>query len=108
MSAETAILDAAWASIPSARAQIRIDGQAVVARALCSGVGRTKESSDYGRALNTSDMVRCKTADIPAGKLGIGNVIEVSVAAGSYEKVRIAGRKDFGGVSAFTVEAVNA
>ncbi len=103
MSETTAIFNALYASLAEARAQVRIDGKTVIARALSSGIGRTRESSEQGLYGAAVDQVRVLLADVPAGKLALGNEIEVAVNGGAWVKLRIAARKDTGGVVTLTV-----
>ena len=100
------IFNACYKSLPQARSKVRIDGQTVLPRALCSGVEFLRENSDYGQTQATSDIVRVEASAVPPGKLNIGDEIEVSVNGGTWVKVRVVGVKTTGAVYAMTLGAV--
>jgi len=100
------VFSAMYTAVPEARAQVRIDGQTVLPRALCSGVEFLRENSDYGQTQATSDIVRVEASAVPPGKLNIGDEIEVSVNGGTWVKVRVVGVKTTGAVYAMTLGAV--
>lgn len=103
----TGTFDAIYNTMEPARARVRIDAKQFIETALCAGIGKTREATDLGTFAQVADQVRCKTADIPAGKCKLGNEIEVSVASGDWVRVRIVGRRDLGGVTNLTVGASN-
>lgn len=100
-----AIFDAMYAAMTEARARIRIDGQAVIENALCSGIGKMREPTEAGMMHAISDTVRVKAADVPPGKCEIGNTIEVSVNGGAWIKAKITQSNPTGAVLAFTLGA---
>jgi len=110
MTLESSAFDQIYASLTLLRCQIRI-GRAVVAKAICSGIGVDRESTDEGQFGGIDTNVRLLTADEPDGEIKIGTVIEI-LQYGKNEKTgwikaRVGGRFTVGDLTRLTLEAEN-
>jgi len=105
MSFESDAFDAIYESLELARCQIRI-GRAIIAKAICSGIGINRQSTDEGQFGGVDASVRLLSADEPDGEIKTGTVIEV-LQNGKTEwlKARVGGRFTIGGLTRLTLEA---
>jgi len=102
------LFDSAWASLPAARAQVRVD-IVVIEKALCTGIARQRENSDEGQVVGAESLVRyLKTPTFdPAVKPG--QIIEVDTTGNpQWSRVRVISRKDVEDVVHLETEAINA
>ena len=100
--------NAIYAALADARCQIRI-GRTVIAKAICSGIGVNRQSTDEGQVESVDANVRLLAADEPNGEIQNGTVIEVlregaNVKTG-WIKARVGGRFTVGGVTRLILEA---
>ena len=107
MSFETEAFDGIYESITIARCQIRI-GRTVIAKALCSGIGKLRENTDEGQLGSIDANVRLLATDEPDDEIKTGTVIEI-LQNGKTEwiKARVGGRFPVGGLTRLALEAVN-
>ena len=110
MSFEIDAFNGIYASLTIARCQIRI-GRTVIAKALCSGIGKLRENTDEGQYGAIDANVRLLVTDEPGGEIKTGTVIEV-LQNGADENTgwvsaRVGGRFPIGGLTRLALEAVN-
>ncbi|MFA5423470.1 MAG: hypothetical protein WC374_06385 [Phycisphaerae bacterium] len=108
MSFETDAFDAIYESLTIARCRIRI-GRTVIAKAICSGIGVNRQSTDEGQFGSIDANVRLLTADEPDGEIKNGTVIEVlqngKDEKTGWAKARVGGRFVVGGLTRLILEA---
>jgi len=110
MSFETVAFDGIYESLVIARCQIRI-GRTVIAKAICSGIGKLRENTDEGQYGAIDANVRLLSTGEPDGEIKPGTVIEV-LQNGKDEKTgwvsaRVGGRFPTGGLTRLALEAVH-
>ena len=102
--------NAVYNSLTIARCKIRI-GRTVIAKALCSGIGKLRENTYEGQFGSIVANVRLLATDEPDDEIKTGTVIEI-LQNGQDEKTgwvkaRVGGRFPVGGLTRLGLEAVN-
>ena len=102
--------NAVYNSLTIARCKIRI-GRTVIAKALCSGIGKLRENTDEGQFGSIDANVRLLATDEPDDEIKTGTVIEI-LQNGQDEKTgwvkaRVGGRFPVGGLTRLGLEAAN-
>jgi hypothetical protein len=109
MSIGATAFEAAYASLPDIRAQVRFARKTVVARALVAGIGGERTQTEDGMMVTPDASARMLTSDVPANGTAYGSTVEVMVPnASAWTPYRIGGRHDVAGMTRLTLEAVNA
>ena len=90
--------------MPDARAEIR-QGRLTMTEALCTGIGKDRQSSDQGQYESIDGLVRVVAADVPARmKLVNGELLDVKPSGGEWQTLRIGGRFEQAGVIRLSME----
>ena len=106
MTIGSTVFDAVYDALSEARASLRI-GTHVIAECLCTNIDLTSEATEQGMYRQASITARIRKEDEnPSFPLSIDRTIEVQqLTAGSqWIKLRIAGRRDIGGIIALVLE----
>jgi len=101
------IFNHTYNTIVWSRCQIKVD-RLTIERCTLAGLGKVRESTDYGQIDSITGDVRLRASDEPTGGVEIGIKIQIKqYGKPDWQKVRVLGRYTQGGVTRLTVEAVN-
>ena len=103
----TIAFEAAYGALPEARATLRF-GRVVVSRALCAGVGQTRNPTEIGGGVSYDVTVRYLATDDPPRGSAMGDVCEMQAyGETAYSKYRIMGRTATAGVVRLQLESIH-
>ena len=100
-------IDAMLSELTDAVSTVVYAGE-TISTAICTGVARTRDRDEQGMLNFASGQVRYKAADEPAawgGDAVIGKVVTLTIAGGTEQAVRVAGRIAVAGAVRLDVEA---
>ena len=101
------IFNQSYKTITWSRCQIKI-GRLTIERCTLAGLGKTRESTDYGQVNSIVGDVRLRASDEPSGGVEIGKTLQIKQEGKDvWQNARVLGRYTQGGVTRLTVEAVN-
>ena len=98
----TAIFNGLYTAITQARWEIR-SGRNTIARAMSSGVGRSRVMTDQGIGRGVTGQLRYLAADDIAGT-DVGDVIEARPSGGDWQSFRIGARREVGTIVELELE----
>jgi hypothetical protein len=102
------IFDAAYASLPDLRAQLRVARKTVVPKCLVASVGAERVETEQGLALTPDISVRLPTTSVPATGCRVGDSVEVSRdEAVTWRFYRISAITESAGMTRLTMEDVD-
>lgn len=103
----TQAFEAVYAGMTEARTPLRF-GRATVSRALCAGVGSTRNPTEIGGGTEYDVSARYLQSDDPARGSAIGDICEMMPYGETvYSKYRIMGRTVTGGIVRLQLEFVH-
>ena len=107
MSLILTIFNHTYNTIVWSRCQIKI-GRLTIERCTLAGLGKMRESTDYGQVDSITGDLRLRDSDEPTDGVEIGIKIQIKqYGKDDWQDARVLGRYTRGGVTRLTVEAVN-
>jgi len=101
------IFNQTYKTITWSRCQIKI-GRLTIERCTLAGLGKMRESTDYGQVDSITGDLRLRDSDEPTDGVEIGIKIQIKqYGKDNWQNARVLGRYTQGGVTRLTVEAVN-